>query len=106
MGRLYVSGPMFEDEDGNRLAFERAKEDLHRAGYEEVAIPHNVAVGSRTVQEAMRERVREITYKTTDGVALMDGWESDLGSYVESMVASVCGVPYKTVGDWIEEAAR
>lgn len=112
--RLYISGPVTGIKDDNRLAFSWAQNRLMDAGYEPF-IPHEIVEPDDTHETAMLLCVNELTERTQkrgtrhpvpafDGVALLHGWEQSEGARLERAVAEACGIPVKTVDEWIEEA--
>lgn len=114
MTKLYISGPVTGIRDDNRLAFSWAQNRLMDAGYEPF-IPHEIVEPDDTHETAMLLCVNELTGRTQkpgirhpvpcyDGVALLPGWEQSEGARLEKAVAEACGIPCKTVDEWIEEA--
>lgn len=114
MARLYISGPVTGIEHGNRGAFEDARGKLFLAGYEAM-IPHDLVYPEDTHETAMLLCVNELTEREArrassppvpfyDGLALLPGWEQSEGARLEKAVAEACGIPCKTVDEWIEEA--
>lgn len=114
MTKLYISGPVTGIKDDNRLAFSWAQNRLMDAGYEPF-IPHEIVEPDDTHETAMLLCVNELTERTQkrgarypvpafDGVALLPGWEQSEGARLEKAVAEACGIPVKTVDEWLEEA--
>lgn len=114
MTRLYISGPVTGIEHDNVTAFRRAQRLLTEAGYE-AFIPHEIVEPSDSHETAMLLCVNELTERTQkpgighpvpryDGVALLPGWEQSEGARLEVAVAEACGIPCKTVGEWLEVA--
>lgn len=114
MTRLYISGPVAGIKDDNRLAFSWAQNRLMDAGYEPF-IPHEIVEPDDTHETAMLLCVNELTERTQkrgtrypvpafDGLALLPGWEQSEGARLEKAVAEACGIPCKTVDEWLEEA--
>ena len=79
MARLYISGSVTGIEDDNLSAFEIAQKELEAAGTS-YPVPYY------------------------DGVALLPGWEQSDGAKLKKAVAEACGIPVKTVDEWLEEA--
>lgn len=115
MTRLYLSGPVTGIRDDNRLAFSWAQNRLMDVGYEPF-IPHKIVEPDDTHETAMLLCVNELTGRTQkpgirhpvpcyDGLALLPGWEQSEGAKLEKAVAEACGIPVKTVDEWLEEAA-
>lgn len=113
MCRLYISGPVTGIEHDNVTNFRRAQRLLDYAGYESF-IPHEIVETNDTHKAAMRLCVHELTaphmrrgvmYGSPryDGVALLEGWEQSEGARLERAVAEACGIPCKTVDEWLEE---
>ena len=112
MTRLYISGPVTGIEDDNRPAFDEAWERLNAAGFMSCS-PHCFVRSGERHDVAMRSCINELTshfwgYGKTDGyydgVALLPGWEHSEGAKLERAVAEACGIPVKTVDEWLEEA--
>lgn len=112
MTRLYVSGPVTGRHDGNRKAFAVAGVALADAGYTWFD-PHDLVNPYDTHETAMLVCINELTshYESGrgielhyDGLALLPGWEQSEGARLERAVAEACGIPVKTVEEWIEEA--
>lgn len=114
MARLYLSGPVTGIEDDNLSAFEIAQKELEAAGYL-TDKPHDLVDREDSHETAMLLCVNELTERTQkpgtrrpvpcyDGVALLPGWEQSEGARLEKAVAEACGIPCKTVEEWIEEA--
>lgn len=109
--RLYIIGPVTGIEDDNRPAFAHAREDLRSAGYD-VKIPHDFIVHGTPHDRAMLQSVHALTQAKYglrltpyfDGVAMLEGWEESVGARLEKQVAEACGIPCKTVDEWLEAA--
>ncbi|MEC4272938.1 DUF4406 domain-containing protein [Adlercreutzia sp. R25] len=103
MARLYISGPVTGIENDNRAAFEEAKRRLS-AKHPEVNIPHHFIASGTPYPKAMRISLSRVTSGVYYGVALLAGWENSNGALLEKQVAEACGIPCKTVDEWLEEA--
>lgn len=114
MTRLYISGPVTGIEHDNATAFRKAQRLLSDAGFEPF-IPHEIVEPNDTHKEAMLLCINELTERTQkpgvrypvpyyDGLALLPGWEQSEGARLERAVADACGIPCKTVDEWLEEA--
>lgn len=114
MDRIYISGPVTGKPNDNRAAFENASVALRSAGYE-FFIPHEIVEPDDSHETAMRLCVHELTAPVVrrgivygspryDGLALLPGWEQSEGARLERAVAEACGIPCKTVDEWLEEA--
>lgn len=114
MDRLYISGSVTGIEDDNLSAFEIAQKELEAAGYL-TDKPHDLVDREDSHETAMLLCVNELTERTQktgirhpvpyyDGVALLPGWEQSDGAKLEKAVAEACGIPVKTVDEWLEEA--
>ena len=115
MTRLYISGPVTGRLDDNWYAFSEASNALNEAGILAV-IPHEFVEPDDTHETAMLLCINELTERTQktgirypvpcyDGLALLPGWEQSEGAKLEKAVAEACGIPCKTVDEWLEEAA-
>lgn len=113
MPRLYISGPVTGIEDDNRKAFEDARMSLYET-CDTAFDPHTRVIPSDTHETAMLLCINELTEYTQkpgtmhpvpryDGLALLPGWEQSEGARLEKAVAEACGIPVKTVDEWIEE---
>lgn len=107
MSRLYVSGPVTGRDNRNLDAFREAQRSLVDAGHTAI-IPHQIVTSSATHERAMRACINDLTWWLGGfeytGVALLEGWEDSAGARLEKAVAEACGIPCKTVGEWLEAA--
>lgn len=111
MTRLYLSGPVTGKPDGNYKKFLSAGRILSDAGYL-VTIPQGIVDEDSSHDDAVIVCINELTshawsdgpLPSYDGVALLPGWEQSEGARLEKAVAEACGIPVKTVDEWIEEA--
>ncbi len=110
MARLYISGPVTGRPDDNHEVFEDARKRLNAAGFTSFD-PHKLVPHDDPHDEAMRGCIHELTAplwgdgETTgyyDGLALLPGWEQSEGAKLEKAVAEACGIPCKTVDEWLE----
>lgn len=106
----YVIGPVSGIEDCNRPAFEQARKRLEKASRAMCDIPHDLIPADTPWPTAMRISLHKLTsssYPSMDPtyrIALLPGWEQSEGARLERAVAEACGIPVKTVDEWIEEA--
>ncbi len=105
MTRLYVIGPVTGRPDDNFEAFGAASDKLLEAGCHP-CIPHEFVPKGAAWPDAMRDSIHALTghRPAFDGVAMLDGWEQSRGARLERQVAEACGIPCKTVNEWLEEA--
>lgn len=114
MARLYISGPVTGIEHDNRTVFDDTQKLLAEAGYDSF-LPHYLVEPSDSHETAMLLCINELTERTQktgisypvpyyDGVALLPGWEQSDGAKLKKAVAEACGIPVKTVDEWLEEA--
>ena len=115
MTRLYISGPVTGKQHDNCADFYEARAWLAEAGYE-AFVPHDIVEPNDNHRTAMLLCINELTGRTQkpgarhpvpryDGVALLPGWGQSEGARLEKAVAEACGIPCKTVDEWLEEAA-
>lgn len=109
MTRLYISGPVTGKPNDNRKAFDEARDLLVSAGHY-ADIPHAFVPSGASWNKAMRISINKLTNPSPirstfyEGVALLPGWEQSEGARLEKAVAEACGIPVKTVDEWLEEA--
>lgn len=116
MSRLYIIGPVTGIKDRNKPAFDAAQKELEAFGYF-TKIPLEFIPADASHDLAMLLSINEMCAPNGmdfvlnghvsplyQGVALLDGWEQSEGARTEKLVAEVCGIPCKTVAEWIEEA--
>ena len=113
MTRLYISGPVTGIPNYNREAFEEARKELRNEYI--VDIPHDCVDAGTPHGDAMTTLIHQLTatrysyyqekrVNRYDGLALLPGWEQSEGAKLEKAVAEACGIPVKTVDEWIKEA--
>lgn len=119
MTRLYISGPVTGIEYDNVTAFRKAQRLLMAKGYG-VDIPHDIVPdGVEGWRGAMLHCLHHLTITRVrcdkghkgertglpyvQGIAMLDGWERSKGAKLEKAVAEACGIPCKTVNEWLEE---
>lgn len=109
MNILYVIGPVSGITNDNRKAFDEARDLLVSAGHY-ADIPHAFVPSDASWSKAMRISINKLTNPSPirsmfyEGVALLPGWEQSEGARLERQVAEACGIPCKTVDEWLEEA--
>lgn len=89
-GRIYVIGPVTGIEEGNRAAFDAAREELLDEGWE-VEIPHDTIAPDAEWAAAMRQSVTRLM--AADAVAVLPGWEASPGARIERRLARDLGIP-------------
>lgn len=78
------------------------------AGYE-AEIPHAEIEAGTPHDRAMHISLRKLltvrygirVAPYFDGVAMLEGWDGSQGAMVERIVAEACGIPCKTVDEWL-----
>lgn len=114
MTRICISGSVTGKQHDNCADFYEARAWLAEAGYE-AFVPHDIVEPNDNHRTAMLLCINELTERTQkpgirypvpryDGLALLPGWEQSEGARLEKAVAEACGIPCKTVEEWIEEA--
>lgn len=116
MKRLYVSGKIAGIPEPEAIEnFLKACNDLLDAGYETLN-PFEIGncsdrepfpcrgddhytMGTHTWECYLRYDIMWML--PCDGVALLDNWTTSKGAVLELFVARQCGLPVKTVSDWI-----
>ena len=112
MKRLYAIGSVTGIARENRPAFEEERKKLQAVGYE-VKIPHDFIMPGTPHGRAMLQSIHALTQAryglrlrpVYDGVAMLPGWENSPSALVEKQVAEACGIPCKTVEEWLGEVA-
>lgn len=111
--RLYIIGPV-TGRPHNIHAFLDAHDRLESALYW-AEIPHEFVPSAASWADAMTISINamtryagtvegEVVGRRYDGVAMLPGWEDSKGACLEKQVAEACGIPCKTVDEWIKEA--
>lgn len=114
MARIYISGPVTGIEADNYEAFSDARYSLRAYRYE-ATVPHEFVLPYMSHEIAMAACIHQLTSRVWDtdstgpknfydGVALLEGWEQSEGARLEKAVADACGIPCKTVDEWLEDA--
>lgn len=107
--QIYVIGPVTGIPEDNLPAFKEAKTRLREAGYS-ATIPHDIVLPHFDHDKAMLYSISCLTQiagdgeRLCDGVAVLPGWEDSADASCEHLVAEQCGIPCKTVEEWLEEA--
>jgi hypothetical protein len=117
VSKLLIIGPETGAENYSRLAIEQACSRLIEAGYD-ADIPCFCAGKRLKNKDAMLMSINLMTQysiaktprakpqRAYSGVALLEGHEDSQDALVAWVVAKNCGIPCKTVAEWIEEAAK
>lgn len=106
---IYIAGPITGHEEGNRQAFEKAREQLYEAGVprfrieedyeaglpqirpgEQIVIPHEVVPDGAPWDYAMRYCVRTLTYANT--LIYLPGSQCSHGARLEREIANAIGI--------------
>jgi len=83
--RIYISGPMTNVPNLNRLAFENMASNLRTLGFLPI-IPHDNGLPITATYEA--HLVRDIeTLLGCDGILLLNGWQHSKGASIEAFAA-------------------
>lgn len=97
--KLYISGPMTDLKDYNRMAFNQAADALSAEGYQ-VINSADIDLGKgASWQDYMRESLRRMA--DADGVALLSGWRRSRGARTEEHVARSLGIPVCHLNVWL-----
>ena len=98
--RLYLSGRI-TGESGYQMKFMDAAYELMKAGYEGIENPCCYASADDDWNTAMRKVLAVML--TSDGVALLPGWEDSKGAMIEARLARELGLIVKPLAAWIAE---
>jgi len=101
--KVYVSGPMTGLPEFNYPAFHHAKRQLIAAGFEVIS-PADLPIqeGWEWVDYILVDigSVFEV-----EGIATLPGYEASKGARIETRIAEHRGLPIRTVGEWLTQAA-
>ena len=99
--KLYISGPVTGYEQGNKPAFDQAKETLKAAGHDPIS-PFDGETSEQT-NETLTDKYGSLYWKVlakdivmmagAEGVVLLPGWERSKGARIEAYVALHAGLP-------------
>lgn len=89
MSRIYVIGPVTGIAEGNRPAFEAARELLRGDGWE-VELPHDTIAPDAEWRAAMRQSITRML--AADAVAALPGWRRSQGAALERSLAIAVGM--------------
>lgn len=96
--KIYISGPISNRPNKNREAFEDAWQALREAGHKPIN-PLEYTLPEMTWEECMK---RVIPYLLdSDGVALLDGWLTSRGAFLEEKIAFELGIKRKSLEEWL-----
>jgi hypothetical protein len=98
---LYIAGPMTGHQNANRVEFFLAGARLRAAGFR-VLNPANWPDGLSR-REYMRLDLPMVLQ--ADGLAVLAGFEASPGAFVETTLAEYCGLPIRTVEEWLSRSA-
>ena len=90
MSQIYVIGPVTGVAEGNRPAFEAARELLWDEGWE-VELPHDTIAPDAEWGAAMRQSITRML--ANDAVAALPGWRRSRGAALELSLAVAMGMP-------------
>lgn len=93
---LYIAGPMSGLPELNYRAFFEAEEQLKNRGYDTLNPARNK--GS-SWQDFMRAGITQVCL--SDGVCLLDGWESSPGARLERFIAFELNLPFRSLENWL-----
>jgi len=97
--KLYVAGPMTGILGMNFPAFYQAAAALLACGYE-VVNPADAGQGEGTWLDYMRRDITDLL--TCDGIALLPGWASSKGAFLEVTIFKALGLPVRRLDEWLE----
>ena len=96
--KVYISGPMTGRPDNNIDEFNKAEDQLLKAGYEVLNPTSNGLSNSALYEDHMRADLRMLTM--ADALAFLPGWERSRGARLEIEVARVLNIPVRPVSDY------
>ena len=102
-GRIYVIGPVTGVEEGNRPAFDAAREELWDEGWE-VETPHDTIAADAEWAAAMRQSITRLM--AADAVAVLPGWEMSPGARIERRLARDLGIPVISLAGAAQRALK
>ena len=108
MMKIYVIGPVSNIENDNRPAFEQAARELHEALGCEVEIAHCTSTEVTRWELPTLQSLSRLA--KADAVAMLDGWTSSRGAFLEFQVAEILRhyglVEVHTVKEWLDDAPK
>jgi hypothetical protein len=99
--RIYISGPMSDMPELNRLTFENMASHLRTIGFLPI-IPHDNGLPITSTYNAHMVRDIEILL-SCDGVVLLQGWNKSRGALIEAFVADQMQIPLFYEGKTYEQ---
>lgn len=98
MTKIYISGPMTGRPDNNIDEFNKAEDQLLKAGYEVLNPTSNGLSNSALYEDHMRADLRMLTM--ADALAFLSDWERSRGARLEIEVAHALNIPVRPVSDY------
>ena len=96
--KVYISGPMTGRPDKNIDEFNKAEDQLLKAGYEVLNPTSNGLADTALYEDHMRADLRMLTM--ADALAFLPDWEKSRGARLEIEVAHVLNIPTRPVSDY------
>ena len=96
--KVYISGPMTGRPDHNIDEFNKAEDQLLKAGYEVLNPTSNGLADTAPYEDHMRADLRMLTM--ADALAFLPDWERSRGARLEIEVAHLLNIPVRPVSDY------
>lgn len=97
--RVYISGPMTGRPDKNIDEFNKAEDQLLKAGYEVLNPTSNGLADTALYEDNMRANLRMLS--VADALAFLPDWEKSRGARLEIEVAHAINIPTRPVADYV-----